>query len=296
MPIISGVANASLKGLGFGGGGVPPLYAFPVGTSFTFTNAGILGQTGPTLAQLQSSYSATSWTQNTSFFNSSGGVQLWTVPATGTYQITVAGAKGGVGDGTAAGGGAVMVGTFSFNKSAVIKILVGQLGGDANTGSSSGGGGGGGSYVTDNANNALIVAGGGNGGNWSYWSTPGPGGQTTNTGTGGGGANGRNSGGGGFAGNGTTGSAGTGGLSFLNGSTGGGAGTGTAWGGFGGGGGALYEGGGAGGYTGGTGVNTNSYNTSFPQYGAGSYNGGTVVSATANSNNAVGYVTILRLS
>ena len=274
-----------------------PLYAFPVGTSFTFTNAGNTGQTGPSLVQVQSAYSATSWTQNTAFLNmtSNNGIQLWTVPDTGTYQITVAGAKGGIGDGTAAGGGAVMVGTFSFNKSAVIKILVGQLGGNNIGVGSAGGGGGGGSYVTDNANTALIVAGGGNGGNWAGWSTPGPGGQTTNTGTGGGAANGRNSGGGGFAGNGTTGGGGTGGSSFLNGGAGGN-GSSSNWGGFGGGGGSLYEGGGGGGYTGGTGVNTNQYSTSYPQYGAGSYNSGTVVSATANSNNAVGYVTVLRLS
>ena len=109
MPIISGVANASLKGLGFGGGGVPPLYAFPVGTTFPFNTGGVGGtngvvtdqgvRTGPTLSQVVATYSSVTWPwiTNTAYFNMSSyqGYQQWTVPATGSYAIVCSGASGG---------------------------------------------------------------------------------------------------------------------------------------------------------------------------------------------------------
>ena len=58
------------------------------------------------------------------------GVQHWTVPFTGTYQITAVGASGGYDNkGTAARGrGAYMRGDFDLMKGEVIKILVGQQG------------------------------------------------------------------------------------------------------------------------------------------------------------------------
>ena len=58
------------------------------------------------------------------------GIQHWTVPFTGTYQITAVGASGGYGNtGTAARGrGAYMRGDFDLMKGEVIKILVGQQG------------------------------------------------------------------------------------------------------------------------------------------------------------------------
>ena len=58
------------------------------------------------------------------------GIQHWTVPFTGTYQITAVGASGGYDNkGTAARGrGAYMRGDFDLMKGEVIKILVGQQG------------------------------------------------------------------------------------------------------------------------------------------------------------------------
>jgi hypothetical protein len=63
---------------------VDTLYSF---TSFTFTNAGVNGMYGPTLAQIQAAYSGTAWTQNTNNLNmTTQGIQRWTVPATGNYR------------------------------------------------------------------------------------------------------------------------------------------------------------------------------------------------------------------
>ena len=91
------------------------------------------------------------------------GIQHWTVPYSGTYQITAVGASGGYdtqGPG-ARGRGARMKGDFDLEAGDVIKVLVGQAG-EANTGASSSGGGGG-TFVATTANVPLIVAGGGGG-------------------------------------------------------------------------------------------------------------------------------------
>ena len=70
----------------------PPLYDF---VEHTFTNANVVGATGPTLTQMRNEYSPT-WTDNDEFFNSTGdGIQIWTVPADGTYKIEVFGGSGG---------------------------------------------------------------------------------------------------------------------------------------------------------------------------------------------------------
>ncbi len=134
------------------------LYPF---LSHTFTNCGQTGRTGPTLVQCQSAYSSASWASNSIYYNmTTQGIQLWTVPATGTYRIVVAGAKGGDG-GKSGANGATMQGDFSFTQGQIVKILVGQQGAAYGPGS---GGGGGGSFVVDNSNTPLIVAGGGGGG------------------------------------------------------------------------------------------------------------------------------------
>ena len=53
---------------------VTELYTF---TTHTFTNAGVTGSAGPTLAQCKTAYSASSWTQNSSFFNMTvNGIQI----------------------------------------------------------------------------------------------------------------------------------------------------------------------------------------------------------------------------
>lgn len=141
-----------------------PEYPF---TSFTFTNAGATGRFGPTLDQCKDSYSP-SWVNNPSYFSVSDGIQKWTVPATGTYEIEIAGAKGG----GEKGYGAVQVLDLNLTKSEKLNICVGQRG--SSDDSSRGGGGGGGSFLVKSdvpTNNeaqkraALLCASGGGGGN-----------------------------------------------------------------------------------------------------------------------------------
>ncbi|KAK9916191.1 hypothetical protein WJX75_009876 [Coccomyxa subellipsoidea] len=67
-------------------------------SSFTFTPAGAIGRQGPTLANLTAfpAYQAQSWTQNPAYLNmTTQGVQIFTIPTTGTYNLTIAGARGG---------------------------------------------------------------------------------------------------------------------------------------------------------------------------------------------------------
>jgi hypothetical protein len=154
------------------------LYTF---YTFTFLDGNISGQRGPTGAQLfANSYTSNvgnTWIQNTSYYNTYGnGFQFWTVPATGNYQITAAGARGGIpffnfgaqqlanGNATA-GYGAVVSGTFTLNQGQILSLVVGQPGGNAGVGATySSTGGGGASWVVTGANVALLVAGGGGGG------------------------------------------------------------------------------------------------------------------------------------
>lgn len=136
------------------------LYSF---TSHIFTPCGKSGSTGPLITDCQSAYSSTSWKSNTALFNVSSGIQLWTVPSTGTYRITAAGAEGGNGK-QIGGKGATISGEFTLTQGSILKILVGQEGVDYAQGS---GGGGGGSFVVSNSNSPLIIAGGGGGGGGS---------------------------------------------------------------------------------------------------------------------------------
>jgi hypothetical protein len=136
-------------------------------TSFTFTNAGATGRTGPTLAQCLSSYNTTTypWLTNTGFFNMvSQGKQLWTVKIGGVYQFDVRGARGG----TYSNGGTTYVGAYgarivsrvTLSVGQVIAIAVGQKGYDSATFTTAGGG----SFVVlDSTSTPLVVAGGGAG-------------------------------------------------------------------------------------------------------------------------------------
>ena len=302
------------------------LYTF---SSFTFTNATATGRSGPTLANCLSAYNTSTnpWLSNTSYFNVTSGIQYWTVPRTGSYTITAAGAQGGTSTSPTLRptiGGAVISGTFSLTMGEIIRILVGQSGAAANNFYGSGGGG---SFVVRTPFNTdgsiLVIAGGGAGINYrtgspTYLTTaPGQAGLApgniagTEASNGGGGgasltngsnaANGQNQasggwggGGGGFVGNG--GYSGTapggvtgpqGGFSWTNGG-GGGAGNGTSDGGFGGGGGAgAGAGAGGGGYNGGTAGDNSTFGG-----GGGSYNSGTSQTNTAGGNVGQGYVTI----
>jgi hypothetical protein len=280
----------------------PALYTF---TTATFTSGGATGQNGPIISQARSGLTGTpapsDW-YNTYLTMTTQGIMLWTVPTTGSYTIEVWGARGGneAGGNYQGGYGARMKGTFTLTASDVLKIMIGQPGGQSY------GGGGGMTAVATNANVPLIVAGGGN--TLSPWSsspvnattsTSGVNGSYGGAGSGGNGGSSTNGamGGAGFYGN-PTGdfcnnvpsyaSAATRPQSFTNGGIGGTNGCNNSIGGFGGGSatdGCCYGASGAGGgYSGGAGTSSSS------QYGGagGSYNSGTNQS---NDNGGTGTAT-----
>ncbi|MDD2745871.1 MAG: hypothetical protein PHU93_05010, partial [Candidatus Gracilibacteria bacterium] len=295
-------------GFSWNGGscGETPLYTF---TSHTFTNCGQVGGTGPSLANCRSSYGGgVAWAQDTTnnYLNmSTNGIQLWTVPSTGTYTIDTYGAKGGAGS-FIGGNGTRMKGDFDLTRGQIIKILVGQIGGNYSYTA----GGGGGTFISTSANIPLIIAGGGGGGGNSggngFAATTATSGVTGNGGQAGGlsgnattatGNGGWGSSGGGFFTNSVTSqdssSYASAPFGFVNGGVGATAGAGAstsscvgAWGGFGGGGGgACNGGGGGGGYSGGGNGGG----------GGGSYNNGTNQVNTNGVGTGDGYVVITRL-
>jgi len=246
-------------------------------TSHTFDQGRLAGgQNGPTLAQCQSAYNVT-WDTNSNYFTVTGGIQQWTVPATGMYEIDAYGATGGYRFDSSynisqyGGKGARIKGTFSLTRGDIIQILVGQMG---HSGSTTYSGGGGGTFVykpADGLTDGLLIAAGGGGGSYyaigrqgdicnanihengkSGYSTSGGVGGTN--GYGGGGYSSNSGGGAGWKGDGGDGRASSGGHSFANGGSGGSGYSVSYNGGFGGGGAADggFPGGG-GGYSGGGG-------------------------------------------
>jgi hypothetical protein len=297
------------------------LYVF---TTATFTRGTATGRTGPSLSVAIAGLTGPevdTWKNNIAFFNTSSGIQLWTVPASGTYRIAASGAQGGPSFDRVGGFGASMQGDFVLTAGEVLRILVGQQGlaGGASTG------GGGGSFVVRSPYNTtgsiLVIAGGGGGAadGTSSLDRNGVGGTTANSGTSGrdnlraGGTSGSGgtgtsgawggAGGGGFTGNGgnalQSGStvANSGGFSFTNGGTGGASGTSYPGdGGFGGGGGSSWGAGGGGGYSGGAADDSQgSSSDKEGGGGGGSFNSGTNQSNTGGVQSGHGQVIITRL-
>ena len=138
------------------------LYSF---TSHTFTPCAITGPNGPTLADCQTAYSSASWAGNVNNFNVIGGKQYWTVPRTGTYRVTVAGAAGAVSNLYTGGLGVVQQSDLSLTEGNILILLPGQKGLFAViTGTGGSGGGGGGSFLVESATSTLLMASGGGGG------------------------------------------------------------------------------------------------------------------------------------
>ncbi|KAJ7373894.1 Glycine rich protein [Desmophyllum pertusum] len=135
--------------------------------NYVFTALGARGETGPSDT---SGYVGTSLEGKVSLNN---GIQIWTVPVTGSYVIEVSGGSGANGtDGVNAswrigGLGAKLKGTFQLAQGIQLKILVGQEGDRTTNFIDRPGGGGGGSFVTLTNNTPLIIAGGGGGGGTS---------------------------------------------------------------------------------------------------------------------------------
>jgi hypothetical protein len=305
MPTLSFFGGSS----GFGFSRIQAPAALYVFTSFTFTNAGIAGRLGPTLSNCLSSYNTTTfpWLNDTAFFNvATQGIQLWTVPETGTYRIAASGARGGRGWNDQWGRGAIIQGDFELTVGQKLRIMVGQQG--VSGGSSScgnPGGGGGGTFIIketgSTTSDILVIAGGGGGGSTRLYSQAsvdatssnnGNKGDGTAGGAGGTGGNGGSTGtgcvaggfgAGGFVGNGTN------GTSFVNGGFGGSNGV---HGGFGGGGSTgQYCGGGGGGYSGGGGggLVTCSCADLSAGGGGGSYNNGSNQSALVGASGSTGH-------
>jgi hypothetical protein len=270
---------------------------------YEFSNAGVTGRNGPTLAQVNAAYAGTNLAGDINM--STQGIQEWTVPVTGTYTIAAFGAQGGNGSNengsstTIGGLGAIMKGEFALTAGEKLKILVGQKGSEETSYSYRPGGGGGGTFVIKSDNTKLIIAGGGGGGgNPSYGQTDGGNGivEETNMNTGslgnGGDASSYNGGGAGFTGNGSAVST-TPADSFTNGGKGGNP-TGHAnqsVGGFGGGGAARLLPGGGGGYSGGKATGT--WAGSGSAYGGGSFNAGTNQDNKAGENEDHGRLLIV---
>ena len=233
--------------------------------AYCFTHCGATGEFGPDQAACNTAYNGTILSGQVTV---NGGIQEWTVPSGGLYEITVAGAQG---FGPFGGRGARMQGEFQFNGGEDLKILVGQEGVPPTTGTNQYGGGGG-TFITDDLNNPIIIAGGG-GGSWATTFTAITDAPTTTAGIAGAGA-GSTGGAGGTAGQGGgtsvsadggggllgDGGGTAGGTAFVNGGFGGHL---TGHGGFGGGGGASSQNnrrtGGGGGYSGGGGSHGGHY-------------------------------------
>jgi len=143
---------------------------YTMASPFTFTNAGVTGQNGPTLSDLTTGSDAYSpdWTDSTNNLNvTTRGIQEWTVPVTGTYQIEVAGAgASSTTQTTSAGHGYIVRADISLTMSQIVKIVVGQCG-TASTQHASysyASGGGGASWVYIEGSSLPILVGGGGGG------------------------------------------------------------------------------------------------------------------------------------
>ena len=124
-------------------------------------------------------------------FGYTGGIQTFTAPVSGTYQLTAYGAQGGNSPGRVDGGyGGYATGRVSLIKGQVLYIVVGGMpsdgaavggyngGGNLNSKNSNGGPGGGATHIARRTgvlselssykSDILIVAGGGGGSCWSY--------------------------------------------------------------------------------------------------------------------------------
>ena len=137
------------------------LYTF---TSHTFTTASQTGRRGPTKAQMDTAYSASSYASTYINQGAFQGYQDWTVPVSGIYEITARGARGQTSRvGGAPGQGAVVRGRVQLFKGEIITVAVGQIGEIQRTnGDNAWVGGGGGTFVVrKNGLVPLFVAGGG---------------------------------------------------------------------------------------------------------------------------------------
>ena len=166
------------------------LYKF---TEATFTSnlaSGTAGRRGPTLAEALVALDIATdpgWETNTEFFSvgtvadgvpNTGdglGMQLWTVPADGTYRIQAWGASSGTTPSYNPGWGAKLQGDIDLLQGDQLSFLVGQKGDQGGHSQNTGqwvAAGGGGTFVVKREATApvlLLAAGGGGGGAQNSW-------------------------------------------------------------------------------------------------------------------------------
>ena len=94
-------------------------------TEYIFTNCSATGRLGPTLKQCETSYLNTNLGGQITMSTDRQGIQIWSVPITGRYLITVAGAGIDVGVNCK---GVIISSVFTLNIGEKIKILIGQSG------------------------------------------------------------------------------------------------------------------------------------------------------------------------
>lgn len=154
---MSTIGGGSLRAYGRFGGSDPGLYPF---TTQTFVTCGGADMNGPTLSQILSTYS-NSPVAGYVTMGTYQGYQVWTVPKTGVYDITVAGASPRAqtyqSPFAPGGPGAVVRASAQLVEGSELIIIVGQMG---MTRSSNFEGGAGGSFVVSGSS-PLICAGGG---------------------------------------------------------------------------------------------------------------------------------------
>lgn len=106
-------------------------------STVTFTSGAAELRFGPTLSEARDGiygFETDFWKNNTDFFNVSSGIQLWTVPADGFYQIEARGAQGGsaistntIGPIAHGGYGVIIKGTVYLERGEVLSIVVGYM-------------------------------------------------------------------------------------------------------------------------------------------------------------------------
>jgi hypothetical protein len=273
----------------------------------TFTTCGASGRYGPTLSECRNSYE-TDWDTESDYFDmDTQGIQKWTVPEDGDYELVAVGAGAGLNTSYSSypGRGVRETGTFTLEKGEILFILAGHQGQTVTAHA----GAGGGSFVVQSDFTPLVIAGGGGAPCRGDYHLGTQDATSSNSGvsstcSGGSGGDGGSScsgsygpGGGGLTGDGGNGPAdSTGGRSFISGGQGGQCyatcGSNSGAGGFGGGGGTYHDvyGGGGGGYSGGGGGD-------YCQGGGGgaSYNSGDDDDSDEGYNSGAGWVSIERL-
>ena len=166
---VMGIPSSGIINAGAFRGKSKPTSSLFTFSSFTFTNAGAQGASGPSLGQCQTAYSGQSWLA--SYFSCVNGYQSWTIPTTKSFTIQCCGAGSTIREGGTSGArgcGALLSFSTQLIQGRRLKFVVGQPGLNSSS-ASVGSGGCGATYIeyetgsNTNTYNILAVAGGGAG-------------------------------------------------------------------------------------------------------------------------------------